>query len=264
MKDCEQDPTSSILPRSNKNENQARLRLAWINPDFTDDPRRYAQSTSGRMDSTGTSPPLSRSSAMAVDSAIRSFVESAFRKYPTVVPQRAAYDSWSSRSRELRYLRSGGEDSMRFTLPYGKESAISFGHLPPEGHSYHGRMSLSDIRRRRLRLLISEFGSQKELAIACSFQSDNYISQLLKPGKSFGEKAAHRIEDGAKKPRGWLDKDETTDTAPPTIWPFSFDRTLWDRLPAHRKRILEESFLTSILGASVQEATVPAEKRRRV
>src|SRR5689334_1783259 len=116
-----QEPSSLIL-RGNK-KNQARLRLI-INPDFADDPLKYAQSTSGRTDSTGTWPPLSRSSAIAVDSAIRSFVESAFRRYPTVVPQREAYDSCSSRSRELRYLRSGGNDSMSRTLPYSKETSI--------------------------------------------------------------------------------------------------------------------------------------------
>jgi hypothetical protein len=255
------DSVDSLPQRNNKN--QARLRLAWTNPDLADEPRRYAQSTSGRMDSTGTSPPLSRSSAMAVDSAIRSFVESALRRYPTVVPQRAAYECWASRSRELRYLRSGEGDSIGRTLPYGKEIAIPFGHLPVAAYSYDESMSLSDTRRRRLRLLIGQAGSQKALSEMCGFQSDNYISQLLKPGKSFGEKAARRIEKGARKPEKWLDSDEETDSSPPPIWPFGFDRTLWDRLPPSRQRSLEDSFLTLVLGASVQEASSPPAKRSR-
>jgi hypothetical protein len=255
------DSLNSILSQRNK-KNQASLRLAWVNRDLPDVPRRYAQSTSGRMDSTDTAPPLSRSSAIAVDSAIRSFVDKAFRRYPTVVPQRAAYAACSSKSRELRYLRSGCTDSMPPTLPYGKESAIPFGPLPFRPDSYDDSVSLQDVRRRRLRLLINQYGSQKHLAIACGYDSDNYISQLLSGKKSFGEKAARRIEESTKKPKGWLDSDEDMDSSPPPIWPFGFDRTLWDRLPASRQRALEDTFLTMILGASVQEAAGPPARRR--
>jgi hypothetical protein len=126
-------------------------------------PRRYAQSTSGRMDSTGTSPSLSRSNAIAVDSAIRCLAEIALRRYPTVVPQRVAYDSCSTGESELRYVRRRsaftGSSDMRETLPYGKACAIPFSHsLSPVGF-YDASMAKSDqaeTRRRRLQLLIEQ------------------------------------------------------------------------------------------------------------
>jgi hypothetical protein len=122
-------------------------------------------------------------------------------------------------------------------------------------------MPIADIRRRRLRLLIREYGSQKALADACRFESDNYISQLLKPKKPFGEKVARKIEAGARKPEKWLDVDEETDNSPPTPWPFGFDKTLWDRLPPAKKTELENTFQQLILGAHVQDAAAPSRKR---
>lgn len=249
-----------IQPRNNKN--QARLRLAWDNPDFADDPRKYAQSTSGRMDSTGTFPPLSRSSAMAVDSAIRSFVESAFRKYPADVPQRFAYRSCAATSRELRYVRSGGSvGSIEPTLPYSKVFAIPFVHSSTGVDSYDERMDKRATRRRRLALLVSEFRTQEALASAVGFEA-NYISQLLSGKKSFGEKTARKIEKGAKKPEEWLDEDVERPELLAVVWPFAFDRALWDRLPALRRHEMENTFLQLILGASVQEAATPLRKGR--
>lgn len=123
-------------------------------------------------------------------------------------------------------------------------------------------MSLAENRRRRLRLLISQYGSQKAVADACGFESDNYISQLLTPSKPFGEKAARKIEAGTRKPEKWLDSDDAMDNTAPTQWPFGFDRTLWDRLPPSKKLELENTFQQLILGASVQEAAAPSSKRR--
>lgn len=122
-------------------------------------------------------------------------------------------------------------------------------------------MTLADIRRQRLRLLIRQYGTQKALAEACGFESDNYISQLLKPTKPFGEKAARKIETGAGKPEKWLDDPGEADLTPPAVWPFSFDRSLWDRLHPSKKRELENAFQQLILGASVQEAAAPAKRR---
>lgn len=123
-------------------------------------------------------------------------------------------------------------------------------------------MSIADVRRRRLRLLIQEWGTQAALSEACGYTSDNYLSQLLKPGKPFAEKAARRIEKGGKKPQGWLDIDSDVDSAPVAPWPFGFDRGLWDRLPPPKKNEVENSLLQLILGASVQEATAPSRKRK--
>lgn len=231
-------------------------------------PRRYAQSTSGRTDSTGTCPPLSRSSAMAVDSAIRCLAEMAFRKYPTVVPQRFAYDSCASGESELRYARSRSaltnSSDMPETLPYGKGETIPFSHSTCGRRSYDIRMAKSakaEIRRRRLRLLITELGSQKAVADICGFPTDNYVTQLLNPKKSFGEKTARKIEVATRKPEGWLEED-ALETPPPPPWPFNFDRTLWDRLSLAKQRDVEIQFQRLILGALVEDAAVPPGKQR--
>lgn len=123
-------------------------------------------------------------------------------------------------------------------------------------------MALSDTRRQRLRLLIREYGSQKALSEVCGFESDNYLSQLLRPGKSFGEKVARKIEAATRKPEKWLDSEDQAESAnSPPPWPFAFDRTLWDRLPPAKQRELENTFQQLILGASVQEAAAPPKRR---
>jgi hypothetical protein len=236
------------------------LRLVADLEERFDVPRKYDQSTSGRIDSTGTAPALSRSSAIAVDSAIRSFVESALRRYPRDVPQRSAYDICSSTSRELRYVRRTSDISR--TLPDSKVVAIGVGNSLRATRSHNERMSLTDTRRRRLRILIDQYGSQRRLAEACGFESDNYISQLLSPKKPFGEKVARKIEAATRKPEKWLDSIDEQDLAPPSPWPFGFDRTLWDRLPPAKQREIENAFQQLVLGASVQEAATPVRKRQ--
>lgn len=148
------------------------------------------------------------------------------------------------------------------TLPDSKVVPLVSGNSIRATRSQNERMSLAETRRKRLRLLISQYGSQKALAEACGFGSDNYLSQLLKPDKSFGEKTARNIERKAGKPDKWLDSGDELDTTPPSVWPFGFDRTLWDRLPPLKKRELENTFQQLILGASVQEAAAPSRKRQ--
>jgi hypothetical protein len=238
-------------------KDQPQLRLVVSK----DEPRRYAQSTSGRMSSTGTAPPLSRSSAIAVDSAIRSFVDSAFRKYPTEVPQRAAYESWESRSSELRYDRS---DSIGRTLPYSNVLAIPFVHLPQQQPTYHREMDrekLKKLRKARLALLVEELGSQVALANLLGSE-ENYISQLLSPSKSFGEQTARKIEAAARKPSGWLDTTEVVSPSARQEWPFSFDRAFWDRLHPSQQAEIEAAFQKMVLGASVQELAIKRPKRK--
>lgn len=253
--------------RLNKNKHQPTLRLVINRDDRFDVPRKYDQSTSGRTDSTGTRPPLSRSSAMAVDSAIRCLADIAFRKYPTVVPQRLAYSSCSSGAKVFKYKRRtsalmGSSNGISPTLPDSKVIPLVVGNSLRMRRSHNERMTLADTRRRRLRLLISEFGSQKAVADACGFESDNYLSQLLTPSKPFGEKAARKIEAGTRKPEKWLDSDDAEDHSQGGQWVFSFDRALWDRLPASKKLALENSFQQLVLGASVQEAAAPSSKKR--
>lgn len=66
--------------------------------------RMYAQSASGSRSSQRTAPPDSRSNEMQ-SSALNFWSRlTAFRRYPSVVPQAAAYAARASFSKELRYL----------------------------------------------------------------------------------------------------------------------------------------------------------------
>ena len=153
---------------------------------------------------------------------------------------------------------------MRVTLPYSNVVAIPFGHLPRAEAPYDAPVEPQDlkrIRKLRLRALIAEVGGQNVLAQALDVEP-NYISQLLKPGKSFGERIARKIEQRAGKPERWLDT-ETVVSIRPTEWPFSFDRALWDRLPLNQKREIEATFQKLVLGASVQEFASPTPPSKR-
>jgi len=240
-----------------KKKNQARLRLTTVDGIRVDEPRRYAQSTSGRMCSHFTAPPLSRSNAIAVDSAIRSLAEIAFRRYPTEVSQRAAKSTCSSGLRELRYLRS---DSMDAVLRNGNKSAIPFVHLLGGNGPYDEEMDIQKTRRERLRLLVKEFRTQTALAKQVDVEQ-NYISRLLK-GSHFGEKTARKIEAMTNKPQGWLDGEMTDQEPSMPEWLSSVDPILWSRLEPHQKREIDEAVAKLVLGASVQKATTLASRRK--
>lgn len=239
---------------------QPHLRLVVNRDALFDEPRKYAQSTSGRISSTKTAPALSRSSAIAVDSAIRSFLEMAFRRYPTDVLQRCAKSTWDSRSSELRYSRS---DSMtRGVLLFSNSLAIPIVHSPSGTDSYNAEMvDYPSIRRRRLRELIAEYGSQQALADLLDVQQ-NYVSRLLNPKYSFGEKTARNIEQKTRKPLKWLDDEAQAQTTRSDEWPFSFDKSLWDRLSPQQKREIEASFTRQVLGANIEQAAVGTSRKR--
>jgi hypothetical protein len=239
-----------------ENKNQARFRVVRADGKL-ELPRRYAQSTSGRMCSHFTTPPLSRSSAMAVDSAIRSLAEIAFRRYPTEVSQRPAKAACSCGLRELRYLRS---DSMDTVLRNSNDCAIPFVHLLSGNAPYDREMDIQETRRARLRLLVKEFSTQTALAKQLDVEQ-NYISRLLKNGH-FGEKTARKIETKANKPQGWLDGDIADQEPSLPEWLSSVDPVLWGRLEPHQKREIDEAVAKLVLGASVQKAvTTPARRK---
>jgi hypothetical protein len=232
-------------------------------------PRRYDQSTSGRTDSTGTRPPLSRSRAIAVDSAMRSFVDKALRRYPRVVPDRTAYAPCSSTERELRYVRSCSD--ICGTLPHSNSLTIPFVALPGSSPSQNGGMAEKDelrlTRQRRLRLLIQEIGVGGRIKLADAIGAEpNYISQLTSPRlkKPFGEETARKLERAANKPQYWLDTDDQAvwrERA--NEWPFSFDRSLWENLSATRRLEIESNLHAALLGHTAIEAASQQQKKRR-
>lgn len=225
--------------------NQARLRLVTVDGGLVG-PRRYAQSTSGRSESHGTAPPDSRSSAIAIDSPMRPPTDKRLRKYPMVVPQRCAYLAWSSGERVFKYSRSL---SMPDILPIGHTSSIPTGHLPAGYAPYPDDMDVQEIRRKRLRQLVSEYGTQTALADKVGIEQ-NYISRALKGTKRIGEDFAAKLETATEKPSGWMSRIEK----PGADWPFEFDRRHWDNLPAEERAQLELSFMRMVLGAEADLA----------
>jgi hypothetical protein len=176
--------------------------------------------------STGTAPPLSRSKAIDSDSRKRSLVDKALRKYPTEVPQRFAYRSWSEGAKELRYVRS---DSIADTLPMGKVLSIPSGHLPIGKADYAGGVSetlekmIYSARRVRFDELVRAHGGNKAFADEverrlrnypdlmegglASFMNDSYVSNARSGRKSIGEATALQIEFLFDKQPGWMSGD---------------------------------------------------------
>jgi hypothetical protein len=263
----------------NKNT-QPTLRLVTREGRF-ELPRRYAQSTSGRVSSTGTLPPLSRSSDMERASRKRSPVDKALRRYPMEVPQRLAYDSCSAGSNELRYERS---DSMDCTLPTGKELSIPMGHLP-DGKAVYAVLMADDnflaalyaTRRQRLAELVGKrthvafvhdvserLNVRPELQpFLKSFMTANYVSRALNAkqpsegGKNIGEEAAWALEKLFDRTSGWMSLPDSKFAELP--WPFPFSRKKWDSLDDEQRRKAAESFEIAIDGVLSRGA--PPQKR---
>ena len=64
---------------------------------------------------------------------------------------------------------------------------------------------IQEIRLRNLKVLLSEFGSQRAMADAIEVNK-SYLSQMFS-GYPIGEKTARKIEKAAGKPSLWLDQD---------------------------------------------------------
>lgn len=122
-------------------------------------------------------------------------------------------------------------------------------------------MLARDIRKRRLKQLVLEFGTQAALADRLGVEQ-NYISKLLNPKTPFGEKTALRIERGAGKQDGWLSVESGLDGPRPIEWPFDFDRELWYRLPPEQRQQIEDSIYRQILGAGIIDHAASRRRRR--
>lgn len=250
---------------------QPVLRLI-LNPEapLDEPPRRYSQSTSGRVSATGTAPALSRSSDIDRDSRMRSPVESALRKYPTEVSQRTANASCSDVSREFRYTR---RDSIAGTLPTGNDKSIPVGHLPFGNDRYAAEMrrkskqELFKIRRSRLADLLDEFGGpqKKQVVLAGeiasraavrvlpgesikSLATPSYISNALGARKNIGEESASILEALFGKPAGWMSSRKEEPLSDDGGWPFRFSRELWESLSKEHKEKAEEQLLIYVKG----------------
>lgn len=230
--------------------------------------RTYSQSMSGRRSSHLTTPPDSRSMATAKSPPNFESTEMALYKYPTDVEQRAAKSRFSAADSDRRYASSF---SISGTLPKGKANAIPAAHLPLSKRAYDRGMSgntahenklkerLYEVRRQRLRKVLSEYATKTEFAEA-SGEPLSYISRLVQEGlagrKNLGEPKARKIETRLGLPLGWLDGH--IDGKPSSAsneaagWPFRFPPKIWDDLTSAEKRRAEEQILTTIQGIQAQ------------
>lgn len=117
-------------------------------------------------------------------------------------------------------------------------------------------MDVQSIRRKRLRQLIDEYGTQTALAdkVGCE---QNYISRAVGGKKKIKEDFAERLETATGKPAGWLSRLEK----PGVDWPFEFDRKHWDALPPEEKSDLERSFMRLVLATEAEVAMKRGKKR---
>lgn len=122
---------------------------------------------------------------------------------------------------------------------------------------------LLETRRHRLRELIDLTCDGNASMAARTAEIDaTYIARALWPvgkkgRKTVGERVAHKIEDGFKLPRGWLDSPVGTPVPPrameavarygPQLWPFTLiTPEQWAWLDAEDRLTFERAMLTAI------------------
>lgn len=200
------DISSASLAETKKH--QPALRLIVNRDILFDVPRRYPQSTSDRSSSHVTTPPVSRSIAIASDSPQELSPYATLRRWPKVVPHREASDSRSGCLRpcqnDLSSIRAYHHTMM------GKSTSFVGIHrsvIAPD-NCWMKENPMADIRRQNLSRLLEQRFDGNRSALAREYGSkQSYISDLLRPGsgRSFGEKAARTLEERIGLLAGQLD-----------------------------------------------------------
>lgn len=177
----------------------------------TDDPRMYSQSTpSGQSFSQRTLPFDSRSILIANDSEQDRSPYATLRKWPAVVPHRSANEARSSVESSLRKSIRSMPDYHHAVIGNATPS-VEFTRRCIANDNEGMQADMAKIRRQNLsRLIERDFrGNKSEIARAYD-EADpkpQYFSDLLRDGsgKSFGEKAARKIEEKTGLKAGQLD-----------------------------------------------------------
>jgi hypothetical protein len=138
----------------------------------------------------------------------------------------------------------------------GNILSIPVGHLPRGKAQYAECVDVQETRRKRLRMLVEEYGSQTALADKIGV-TPNYISRALRGGKRIGEDWAAKVEQATGKPAGWLSQSDVEKSS----WPFDFDRRHWDNLPEEERRQLARNFGRLVMGTEAEVATRHRKKR---
>jgi hypothetical protein len=106
-------------------------------------------------------------------------------------------------------------------------------------------MTINDIRRQNLEILILEFRTIRALAEACDV-NDAYLSQVRnalgdsrhKTPRNIGDEIARKLETGTHKPHGWLDTPHVASTETSTFMGVKQAETEAYTDPRRRRLIL--------------------------
>lgn len=175
------------------------------------EPRKNAQSTSGHSDSQRTLPLDSRSIAIASDSAQERDPYTTFLKCPKEMPQREAKADRSATVIPFQKVRRSMMTQYHHAVikkatPNGEFTGWC---APSENEGMENHTA--GVRRRNLARLINRDFDGNKSGIARAYDPENpkpqYFSDLIRPdsGKSFGEKAARKIEERTGLLPGQLD-----------------------------------------------------------
>lgn len=101
------------------------------------------------------------------------------------------------------------------------DKAIALAHSHVFSNCYHAEMDINEMRRRKLRQLIQQHGSQRLLASA-SGMDPSHISQIMTSKRNMGEKLAREVEKSLRLTPGWFDdgadsQANNTSAAPPVM-----------------------------------------------
>lgn len=127
---------------------------------------------------------------------------------------------------------------------------------------------LYDARRTRFRLLLKEYGDNQTALGEVIDLSPDYISRILSNGKhrkNLAEGLAREIEKAAGKPPRWLDEGSSSIAEPragyQTAWPFTFDRSRYERLNQKQKRTIDGVVEQLIAGYLGEDDARPRKRR---
>lgn len=101
--------------------------------------------------------------------------------------------------------------------------------------------SLSDIRTERLMTWIADEFQGNVAAFrrhhALKASMDSYIYQIVAGNRSFGERAARKLEQATGRPQGWLDGDAAPTGEPEVL---TYDRRRVAKLPQAERQLIED------------------------
>lgn len=191
---------------------QARLRLAFVGGVPVEE-RKYSQSTFGHSSTQLTFPPDSRSMATASTTEHGRDPYATLVKCPAVVSQRSAKSRRASKESDFQNGLNSMPDYHHTVVQKATPFSVLTKWCLKIDNSLMDNKALAETRRQNLiRYVATRFnGERSRLSRLIGYESDSYINDLLNPnsGKSFGEKAARKIEEKAGLLRGQLDVQDS-------------------------------------------------------